>query len=201
MNNIKDKAVTHNSNVTAEKLNVLTSLVNTGKNANVLLTIAKAMMKGNDLPKWALTLTVNHFEALFNLSEKSLSKCCSVDSYHDIRSMVNIHLKDQVITSVMYETLNSILTVKKFQNVEILLTIKAKYEAMQVTKGIMNAFASVGAHEVSENVTVPKAKIDLSALTQILNDLELDEVRLMTEVLQGRLLDLESKQDELDKVA
>ena len=201
MNNIKDKAVTYNSNVTAEKLNVLTSLVNTGKNANVLLTIAKAMMKGNDLPKWALTLTVNHFEALFNLSEKSLSKCCSVDSYHDIRSMVNIHLKDQVITSVMYETLNSILTVKKFQNVEILLTIKAKYEAMQVTKGIMNAFASVGAHEVSENVTVPKAKIDLSALTQILNDLELDEVRLMTEVLQGRLLDLESKQDELDKVA
>ena len=201
MNNIKDKAMTYNSNVTAEKLNVLTSLVNTGKNANVLLTIAKAMMKGNDLPKWALTLTVNHFEALFNLSEKSLSKCCSVDSYHDIRSMVNIHLKDKVITSVMYETLNSILTVKKFQNVEILLTIKAKYEAMQVTKGIMNAFASVGAHEVSENVTVPKAKIDLSALTQILNDLELDEVRLMTEVLQGRLLDLESKQDELDKVA
>ena len=201
MNNIKDKAVTYNSNVTAEKLNVLTSLVNTGKNANVLLTIAKAMIKGKDLPKWALTLTVNHFEALFNLSEKSLSKCCSVDSYHDIRSMVNIHLKDKVITSVMYETLNSILTVKKFQNVEILLTIKAKYEAMQVTKGIMNAFASVGAHEVSENVTVPKAKIDLSALTQILNDLELDEVRLMTEVLQGRLLDLESKQDELDKVA
>ena len=201
MNNIKDKAVTYNSNVTAEKLNVLTSLVNTGKNANVLLTIAKAMIKGKDLPKWALTLTVNHFEALFNLSEKSLSKCCSVDSYHDIRSMVNIHLKDKVITSVMYETLNSILTVKKFQNVEILLTIKAKYEAMQVTKGILIAFASVGAHEVSENVTVPKAKIDLSALTQILNDLELDEVRLMTEVLQGRLLDLESKQDELDKVA
>ena len=201
MNNIKDKAVAYNSNVTAEKLNVLTSLVNTGKNANVLLTIAKAMIKGNELPKWALTLTVNHFEALFNLSEKSLSKCCSVDSYHDIRSMVNIHLKDKVITSVMYETLNSILTVKKFQNVEILLTIKAKYEAMQVTKGIMNAFASVGAHEVSENVTVPKAKIDLSALTQTLNDLELDEVRLMMEVLQGRLLGLEPKQDELDKVA
>lgn len=201
MNNIKDKAVTYNSNVTAEKLNVLTSLVNTGKNAHVLLTIAKAMMKGNDLPKWALTLTVKHFEELFNLSEKSLSKCCSVDSYHDIRSMVNIHLKDQVITSVMYETLNSILTVKKFQNVEILLTIKAKYEAMQVAKGILSAFASVGAHEVSQNVVVPKAKIDLSALTQTLNDLELDEVRLMMEVLQGRLLGLEPKQAELDKVA
>ena len=201
MNNIKDKAVTYNSNVTAEKLNVLTSLVNTGKNANVLLTIAKAMIKGSDLPKWALTLTVNHFEALFNLNEKSLSKCCSVDSYHDIRSMVNIHLKDQVITSVMYETLNSILTVKKFQNVEILLTIKAKYEAMQVAKGIMNAFASVGAYAVTPDVAVPKAKIDLSVLTQTLNDLDIDEARLMLEVLQGRLLGLEPKQDELDKVA
>ena len=179
MNNIKDKAVTYNSNVTAEKLNVLTSLVNTGKNANVLLLIAKAMMKGNDLPKWALTLTVKHFEDLFNLSEKSLSKCCSVDSYHNIRSMVNIHLKDQVITSVMYETLNSILTVKKFQNVEILLTIKAKYEAMQVAKGIRNAFASVGAYAVTPDVAVPKAKIDLSVLTQTLNDLDIDEARLM----------------------
>ena len=201
MNNIKDKAVTYNSNVTAEKLNVLTSVVNTGKNANVLLIIAKAMMKGNDLPKWALTLTVNHFEALFNLSEKSLSKCCSVDSYHDIRSMVNIHLKDKVITSVMYETLNSILTVKKFQNVEILLTIKAKYEAMQMAKGIRNAFASVGAYAVTPDVAVPKAKIDLSVLTQTLNDLDIDEARLMMEVLQGRLLGLEPKQDELDKVA
>ena len=201
MNNIEDKAMTYNSNVTAEKLNVLTSLVNTGKNANVLLTIAKAMMKGKDLPKWALTLTVKHFEEVFNLSEKSLSKCCSVDSYHDIRSMINIHLKDQVITSVMYETLNSILTVKKFQNVEILLTIKAKYEAMQVAKGIMNAFASVGAYAVTPDVAVPKAKIDLSVLTQTLNDLDIDEARLMLEVLQGRLLGLEPKQDELDKVA
>lgn len=201
MNNLEDKAVTYNSNVTAEKLNVLTSLVNTGKNANVLLTIAKAMMRGNELPKWALTLTVKHFEELFNLSEKSLSKCCSVDSYHDIRSMVNIHLKDQVITSVMYEKLNSVLTVKKFQNVEILLTIKAKYEAMQVTKGMMNAFASVGAHVVTPDVVVPKAKIDLSVLTQTLNDLDIDEARLMLEVLQGRLLSLEPKQDELDKVA
>ncbi len=93
MLNKQNQAVTYNATVTNEKLSVLSSLVNVGKNASVLLTIGKAMIKGNELPKWAKAMPLSHFENVFNLSEESLAKVCNTDSYHEIRAMINTHLK------------------------------------------------------------------------------------------------------------
>ena len=57
---------------------------------------------------------------------------------------------------------------------------------------------TISGNEPSGKVEAPK-ELDLSALTATLNSLDLDQARLMMEVLQGRITALES--DKVAKVA
>lgn len=199
MLNKQNQAVTYNATVTNEKISVLSNLVNVGKNASVLLTIAKAMMKGNELPTWAKTMPLSHFENVFNLSEKSLAKVCNTDSYHEIRAMINIHLKGEVIKTSQVESLDKIMTIKAFQDMSILKEIKNVYIAHSQAKQLLKVISFMtGAHDTSVP-TVEVKKIDLSELTSTLNNLDESQVLLMMQVLQGRLNEL--SQDNLQKVA
>ena len=199
MLNKQNQAVTYNAIVTKEKLSVLSNLVNIGKNASVLLTIGKAMMKGNELPTWAKTMPLSHFENVFNLSEKSLAKVCNTDSYHELRAMINIHLKGEVIKTSQAESLDKIMTIKAFQDMGILKEIKNAYVANSQAKQLLKVFSFMtGAHDTSVP-TVEVKKIDLSELTSTLNSLDESQVLLMMQVLQGRLNEL--SQDNLQKVA
>lgn len=199
MLNKQNQAVTYNATVTKEKLSVLSNLVNIGKNASVLLTIGKAMMKGNDLPTWAKTMPLSHFENVFNLSEKSLAKVCNTDSYHELRAMINIHLKGEVIKTSQAESLDKIMTIKAFQDMSILKEIKNAYVAHSQAKQLLKVISFMtGAHDISVP-TVEVKKIDLSELTSTLNTLDESQVLLMMQVLQGRLNEL--SQDNLQKVA
>lgn len=187
MQNKQNKAVTYNATVTNEKLSVLSNLVNVGKNASVLLTIGKAMMKGNELPTWAKAMPLSHFENVFNLSERSLAKVCNTDSYHDLRAMINTHLKGEVIKTSQAGSLDKIMTIKSFQDMSVLKEIKMVYVSHTQTKHLLNVISFMtGAHDTSvPNVEVKQ--IDLSALTDTLNNLDESQALLMLEVLQGRL--------------
>lgn len=199
MLNKQNQAVTYNATVTNEKISVLSNLVNVGKNASVLLTIAKSMMKGNELPTWAKTMPLSHFENVFNLSEKSLAKVCNTDSYHEIRAMINIHLKGEVIKASQAENLDKIMTIKAFQDMSILKEIKNAYIAHSQAKQFLKVLSFMtGAHDTSVP-TVEVKKIDLSELTSTLNSLDESQVLLMMQVLQGRLNEL--SQENLQKVA
>ena len=199
MQNKQNQAVTYNATVTNEKLSVLSNLVNVGKNASVLLTIGKAMMKGNEFPTWAKAMPLSHFENVFNLSERSLAKVCNTDSYHDLRAMINTHLKGEVIKTSQAESLDKIMTIKAFQDMSVLKEIKTAYVAHSQAKQLLKVFSFMtGAHDTSvPNVEVKQ--IDLSELTSTLNTLDESQVFLMMEVLQGRLNAL--SQDNLQKVA
>lgn len=187
MLNKANQAVTYNANVTNEKLSVLSNLVNIGKNASVLLTIGKAMMKGNDLPTWAKAMPLSHFENVFNLSEKSLAKVCNTDSYHELRTMINIHLKGEVIKTSQAESLDKIMTIKAFQDMSILKDIKNAYVAHSQAKQLLKVISFMtGSHDTSAPKQVIK-KINLSDLTADLQILDLDQARLMMEVLQGHI--------------
>ena len=199
MQNKQNQAVIYNATVTNEKLSVLSNLVNVGKNASVLLTIGKAMMKGNDLPTWAKTMPLSHFENVFNLSEKSLAKVCNTDSYHELRAMINLHLKGEVIKTSQAESLDKIMTIKAFQDMSILKEIKKAYVAHTQAKQLLKVISFMtGAHDTSVP-SVEAKKIDLSELTSTLNTLDESQVLLMMQVLQGRLNEL--SQDNLQKVA
>lgn len=199
MQNKQNQAVTYNATVTNEKLSVLSNLVNIGKNASVLLTIGKAMMKGNELPTWAKAMPLSHFENVFNLSEKSLAKVCNTDSYHDIRAMINTHLKGEVIKTSQAESLDKIMTIKAFQDMSILKEIKNAYITHSQAKQLLKVIGFMtGAHDTSVPTIAPK-QLDLSALTDTLNSLDESEVLLMMQVLQGRLNVI--AQDQVKKVA
>ncbi len=199
MLNKQNQAVTYNATVTNEKLSVLSNLVNVGKNASVLLTIGKAMIKGNDLPTWAKAMPLSHFENVFNLSEESLAKVCNTDSYHEIRAMINTHLKGEVIKTSQAKSLDKIMTIKTFQDMSILKEIKNAYVAHSQAGQLLKVFSFMtGAHNTSVP-TVEVKKINLSELTSTLNSLDESQALLMLEVLQGRLNVL--SQDNLQKVA
>ena len=199
MQNKQNQAVSYNATVTNEKLSVLSNLVNVGKNASVLLTIGKAMMKGNELPTWAKAMPLTHFENVFNLSEKSLAKVCNTDSYHDLRAMINTHLKGEVIKTSQAENLDKIMTIKAFQDMSVLKEIKNAYVAHSRAKQLLKVFSFMtGAHDISVPTVAPK-QLDLSALTDTLNNLDESQALLMLEVLQGRLNVI--AQDQVKKVA
>ena len=199
MQNKQNQAVSYNATVTNEKLSVLSNLVNVGKNASVLLTIGKAMMKGNELPTWAKAMPLTHFENVFNLSEKSLAKVCNTDSYHDLRAMINTHLKGEVIKTSQAENLDKIMTIKAFQDMSVLKEIKNAYVAHTQAKQLLKVFSFMtGAHDISVPTVAPK-QLDLSALTYTLNNLDESQALLMLEVLQGRLNVI--AQDQVKKVA
>ena len=199
MQNKQNQAVSYNATVTNEKLSVLSNLVNVGKNASVLLTIGKAMMKGNELPTWAKAMPLTHFENVFNLSEKSLAKVCNTDSYHDLRAMINTHLKGEVIKTSQAESLDKIMTIKAFQDMSVLKEIKNAYVAHTQAKQLLNVISFMtGAHDISVPTVAPK-QLDLSALTDTLNNLDESQALLMLEVLQGRLNVI--AQDQVKKVA
>lgn len=197
----QNQAVTYNATVTNEKLSVLSNLVNVGKNASVLLTIGKAMMKGNELPTWAKAMPLTHFENVFNLNERSLAKVCNTDSYHDLRAMINTHLKGEVIKTSQAESLDKIMTIKAFQDMIILKEIKNAYVAHSQAKQLLKVISFMtGAHDTSvPNVEVKQ--IDLSGLTSTLNTLDESQVLLMMQVLQGRLNVITQDQVKTKKVA
>ena len=187
MQNKQNQAVTYNATVTNEKLSVLSNLVNVGKNASVLLTIGKAMIKGNELPTWAKAMPLTHFENVFNLNERSLAKVCNTDSYHDLRAMINTHLKGEVIKTSQAESLDKIMTVKAFQDMSVLKEIKMAYVAHTQAKQLLNVISFMtGAHYTSVPSVTPN-QLDLSVLTDTLNNLDESQALLMLEVLQGRL--------------
>lgn len=128
-------------------LTTLTQLSNTGKNAAILLTIAKAINADKDLPKWAeKALGKQFFINVLTSSERTINKVCKDDSYSDLRSIINTFDKEQRLTVSQYEKLKTLLTIKVFQNNDMLKSIKAQAEtiaALTVTKAL------IGCHDVT----------------------------------------------------
>ena len=175
-------------------LNTLNTLSSTGKNATILLTIAKAINADKALPAWALdTLGEKFFINVLTSPERTIAKVCKDDSYHELRSIVNTWNKAQRLTVAQYETLKTLMTIKVFQNNDVLKTIKAEAEmvaALAVTKALF------GCHDVTiTGNEVQKAK---AKDTDYFNNLEsfkagidtvdsADDLVLMMEIIQARL--------------
>lgn len=183
MNTINDKTLT-----------TLTQLSNTGKNAAILLTIAKAINADKDLPKWAeKALGKKFFINVLTSSERTINKVCKDDSYSDLRSIINTFEKDQKLTVAQYEKLKTLLTIKVFQNNEMLKSIKAQAEtiaALTVTKALLGCHdmtitgnetnkAKVSEDNYFSNLEMFKAGIDT-----VENSTDL---ALMLEIIQAKL--------------
>lgn len=193
--------------INEKTLSQLTQLSETGKNAAILLTIAKAINADKALPLWAdKALGKQFFLSVFSSNDRTIAKICKDDSYSDLRSIVNTFDKEKRLTVAQYEKLKTLLTIKVFQNNEHLKTIKAQAEiraALSVTKALF------GCHDMTitgNEIQKEKAKetdffADLEAFKAGIDSVDSEtDLALMLEIIQARLT-AKAKTSKVKKVA
>lgn len=164
---------------------ILESQVNLGKNASVLLTIAKAINDNKTLPTWANKIGKAHFQAVFAKSEKQFSQVAARDSYAQLRTILNAKELD----STLYNLAKDLLTVQAFQNLECLKKVINEYESKQLTLhlfGLMGKVETTLTGKELDGLTgEPPAPVEPAPVEpQQISDLKLNA----DEVLQALLL-------------
>ena len=204
-----------NATLATQALPFIQAIENIGKNASVLKNIAKAVKSSksnatydffvNDgledaIAKMALNLTTQ---------EKAL-KACKYDNLHQYQlefkkwaKLPNAEMtqenKDNVKRIIAKAQILRDGVFSKYVHGQISLNdLKIAFDL--TSKPTENAAEAETISGNEPETQVPETQgLDLSALTATLNSLDLDQARLMMEVLQGRITALES--DKVAKVA
>lgn len=109
-------------NLELEKaISTLNELTKQGKNALVLLQVAKAIQADKPLPVWAdVYFGKDHFMKIFSLKTTDLKKVCSSDSYAELRSIINTYGKNGTLTEKQAQTFQGLMTIQTFaKNTEL----------------------------------------------------------------------------------
>ena len=125
----KESARLYSIEVAQSSINILNEVITSGKNAQVLITIANNIQANKKLPKWALTaFTVEHFEKVLTLKADALRKACKSDSYDFIRTIVNNDIKGNILGENEALKLAELLKIQTFSKNECLNAILDKYK-------------------------------------------------------------------------
>lgn len=181
--------------VAQSSINILNEVINTGKNAQVLITIANNMQANKKLPKWALAcFSVEHFEKLMTLKADALRKACKSDSYDFIRTIVNVDLKGDKIDENQVLKLAEVLKIQTFSKNECLNNILNKYKkAMADTTEPDALLDSDAAKKIKSTKSVEIETADSQAFTmadQIAN-LSLADALALRQILDDHIAKLQ----------
>ena len=125
----KESARLYSIEVAQSSINILNEVITSGKNAQVLITLANNIQANKKLPKWALTaFTVEHFEKVLTLKADALRKACKSDSYDFIRTIVNNDIKGNILGENDALKLAELLKIQTFSKNECLNAILDKYK-------------------------------------------------------------------------
>lgn len=190
---------------TAPALNIISALnemIETGKNASVLLQLANNMKENKQLPKWAkIAFTVEHFEKLFSLKITAFRKVVKDDSYSFIRTVVNIDLKGSVINEEQALKLKQLLTIQVFANNEFLTKILAKYENSLTDESNENESIIDNPIEAPSTNTVKTEKSEVFLLGEKIKALGLDDAVALRQLLDQHIDALMAENVEAEKAA
>jgi hypothetical protein len=133
---------------------LLTSLQTQGKNAGILLVIAKAMTNDKPLPEWATAVGGNvFFKKALAKDEASLRKACMSDSYADLRSVTNAFLEKR-LTAKHKEVAAGLLKINAFAGVALLKKITtASIDAVvekDAIEHVLSLFSKMRVEQVRE---------------------------------------------------
>lgn len=109
-------------NLELEKaISTLSELTKQGKNALVLLQVAKSIQADKPLPVWAdVYFGKDHFMKIFSLKTTDLKKVCSSDSYAELRSIINNYGKNGTLTEKQAQNFQALMTIQTFaKNTEL----------------------------------------------------------------------------------
>lgn len=203
MKDTKKATVLYTVQVTANTLTILDSIIESGKNATVLRTIAVNMKDNKKLPKWALhAFSKEHFEHVFSLKAEALRKACKSDSYDLIRTIANIDLKGDVISEAQALKLKELLKIQTFGKNEVLQAILAKFEKSLVideSQGTDSITDPAVNKKLSENVPETKSSAVFTLAEQI-KALNLVDALELQQVLADHIASLAAT-DKAEKAA
>ena len=107
--------------VSAQVISNLSNWAQFGKNANIILNLAKLINTGADLPPWfKACFDIDHAQELFSLPTARMKKVLEKDTYFVIRNCVNTYLKNNELSDDQKLKLKKVLTNVVFQNNEVL---------------------------------------------------------------------------------
>lgn len=198
----KEAARLYSVEVAQSSINILNEVITSGKNAQVLITIANNIQANKKLPKWALTaFTVEHFEKVLTLKADALRKACKSDSYDFIRTIVNNDIKGNILTENDALKLGELLKIQTFSKNECLNAILDKYKkaiadnAEPETNGLTDTDAAKKIKS-TKSVEIETQNSQVFTMADQISNLSLDDALKLREALDAHIAALQAQTTE-----
>lgn len=198
----KEAARLYSVEVAQSSINILNEVITSGKNAQVLITIANNIQANKKLPKWALTaFTVEHFEKVLTLKADALRKACKSDSYDFVRSIVNNDIKGNILTENDALKLAELLKIQTFSKNECLNAILDKYKKAMADNAepTSNAVADTDAAKKiksTKSVEIETQNSQVFTMADQIANLSLDDALKLREALDAHIAALQAQATE-----
>ena len=198
----KETARLYSIEVAQSSINVLNEVITSGKNAQVLITIANNIQANKKLPKWALTaFTVEHFEKVLTLKADALRKACKSDSYDFIRTIVNNDIKGNILGENDALKLAELLKIQTFSKNECLNAILDKYKKAMADNAepTSNAVADTDAAKKiksTKSVEIETQNSQVFTMADQVASLSLDDALKLREALDAHIAALQAQATE-----
>ena len=195
----KETARLYSIEVAQSSINILNEVITSGKNAQVLITIANNIQANKKLPKWALTaFTVEHFEKVLTLKADALRKACKSDSYDFIRTIVNNDIKGNILGENEALKLAELLKIQTFSKNECLNAILDKYKkamantAEPETNGLTDTEAAKKIKS-TKSVEIETQNSQVFTMADQIANLSLDDALKLREALDAHIAKLQAE--------
>lgn len=198
----KETARLYSIEVAQSSINILNEVITSGKNAQVLITIANNIQANKKLPKWALTaFTVEHFEKVLTLKADALRKACKSDSYDFIRTIVNNDIKGNILGENEALKLAELLKIQTFSKNECLNAILDKYKKAMADNAepTSNAVADTDAAKKiksTKSVEIETQNSQVFTMADQIANLSLDDALKLREALDAHIAALQAQATE-----
>lgn len=198
----KDTARLYSIEVAQSSINILNEVITSGKNAQVLITIANNIQANKKLPKWALTaFNVEHFEKVLTLKADALRKACKSDSYDFIRNIVNNDIKGNILGENEALKLAELLKIQTFSKNECLNAILDKYKKAMADKAepTSNTVADTDAAKKiksTKSVEIETQNSQVFTMADQIANLSLDDALKLREALDAHIAALQAQATE-----
>ena len=198
----KETARLYSIEVAQSSINILNEVITSGKNAQVLITLANNIQANKKLPKWALTaFTVEHFEKVLTLKADALRKACKSDSYDFIRTIVNNDIKGNILNENDALKLAELLKIQTFSKNECLNAILDKYKkamantAEPETNGLTDTDAAKKIKS-TKSVEIETQNSQVFTMADQIANLSLDDALKLREALDAHIAALQAQATE-----
>ena len=198
----KETARLYSIEVAQSSINILNEVITSGKNAQVLITLANNIQANKKLPKWALTaFTVEHFEIVLTLKADALRKACKSDSYDFIRTIVNNDIKGNILGENEALKLAELLKIQTFSKNECLNAILDKYKKAMADNAepTSNAVADTDAAKKiksTKSVEIETQNSQVFTMADQIANLSLDDALKLREALDAHIAALQAQATE-----